>query len=102
MRCDEAILFDPRGPFLSCSRILFFSVLSTSHPVTLSLTRSLAHSHARVLPRALVLRFARQVSAMAVEKMLHEEIQWQLRNGIETAEDIEQLAARPPQQTREA
>jgi len=43
-----------------------------------------------------------RVSAMAVEKMLHEEIQWQLRNGIETAEDIEQLAARPPQQTREA
>jgi len=43
-----------------------------------------------------------RVSAMAVEKMLHEEIQWQLRNGIETAEDIETLAQLSPQQTREA
>jgi len=33
-----------------------------------------------------------RVSAMAVELMLHEEIQWQLHNGVETADDIEALA----------
>ena len=33
-----------------------------------------------------------RVSAMDVEKMLHEEIQWQIKNGIETEEDIKVLA----------
>mmetsp|Transcript_31955 Transcript_31955/g.71768 ORF Transcript_31955/g.71768 Transcript_31955/m.71768 type:complete len:586 (-) Transcript_31955:2388-4145(-) len=35
-----------------------------------------------------------KVSALEVERMLHEEIQWQLRNGIETAEDIDILAGK--------
>ena len=31
---------------------------------------------------------------MEVERMLHQEIQWQLKHGIETEEDIKSLAGR--------
>lgn len=39
-----------------------------------------------------------QVSAMEVETMLHQEIQWQLKHGIECEEDIKVLSGRgtPP------
>lgn len=33
-----------------------------------------------------------KVSALEVEKMLHQEIQWQLRNAIESHDDIKSLA----------
>lgn len=35
-----------------------------------------------------------RVSALEVERMLHQEIQWQLKHGIETEEDIKSLAGR--------
>ncbi len=35
-----------------------------------------------------------RVSALEVETMLHQEIQWQLKNGIETEDDIKTLAGR--------